>query len=390
MNIVLVGAGLASANAIAGLRDRGHDGEITLIGAETHLPYERPPLSKGVLLDDSPVEDAFVHERAWYDDNGVRLVLGQPATALNLAHRRVRVGDESFDYDKLLLATGAHSRHLAQFDDADIEVAYLRTMDESLALHDHLKGQLLIIGAGWIGLEVAAAARQQGVEVVIVERAELPLLPILGPELAQMFATLHRERGVDLRLGAGVDEIVGDEVRISDGSTLRPDLVLVAIGAVPDDGLAAAAGLAVDNGIQVDARLQTSDPNVFAAGDVANHDHPLLGRLRVEHWQNAIDQGNHAAGSMLGQTEPYLAQPYFYTDQYDLGMEYLGHARADDELILRGDLPGRKVTAFCVRDDVVVAGMHTNVWEDMGHIRRLVGHRPATRLRDPAVPLADL
>lgn len=391
MDVVIVGAGLAAASAIESLRERGHAGGITLIGAEEHLPYERPPLSKGVLLGDSPTSDAIVHHRQWYDDRDIRLVLGQPATALDLHRRKVRVGDEAVGYDALLLATGAAPRRLELLDEAaDLEVAYLRTIEDSTNLLSHLPGKLLVIGAGWIGLEVAAAARDQGADVVVVEQGRLPLQRILGDELAGMFAAMHTDHGVDFRFETSVTGVERGGVQLSDGSTSRPDVVLVAIGVAPNQGLAASSGLAVGDGIRVNGWLQSSDEHVFAAGDVAHQHHPLLGGLRVEHWDNAIKQGRHVAGSILGETEPYAEQPYFFTDQYDVGMEYLGRARADDELVLRGDPATRKISAFWIRNDVVVAGMHTNTWDAMPHIRRLVGQPAGPAVRDPDVALSEL
>jgi NADPH-dependent 2,4-dienoyl-CoA reductase/sulfur reductase-like enzyme len=253
-----------------------------------------------------------------------------------------------------------------------------------------------VIGAGWIGLEVASAARQAGGQVTVVETAPLPLARVLGPEIATVFAGLHREHGVDLRLETGLDSIARDggrvTVRLSDGHELSPDLVVVGIGAGPDDRLASTAGLATDNGVLVDAALRTSGRDVWAAGDVANHDHPTLGRVRVEHWDNAIHQGKHAARAMLGDDAAYDRQPYFFTDQYDLGMEYVGHVGPDgyDEVVVRGDLEGRVFSALWLADDRVVAGMHVNDWDATDALRAVVGTPATGRVRDPSVPLADL
>jgi NADPH-dependent 2,4-dienoyl-CoA reductase/sulfur reductase-like enzyme len=221
---------------------------------------------------------------------------------------------------------------------------------------------------------------------------------VLGPVVAPVFADLHREHGVDLRLNtsvAAIDLAAGrTRVRLSDGHELAPDLVVVGVGAEPDDHLAAKAGLAVDRGILVDPRLRASDPHVYAAGDVANHDHPLLGRIRVEHWDTAIHHGRHAARSILGDDEPYARQPYFFTDQYDLGMEYVGHIGAEgyDEVVIRGDLHQRVFSVFWVRGPRVLAGMHVNDWDAIGAIRRIVAAPvvDAAALRDPRVPLDSL
>ena len=395
MNIAIIGAGLAGVNAAEELRRRGHDGDITLVGAEPHPPYERPPLSKDVLLGSATADDAQVHEPAWFVEQGIELVTGERVTDLDAAARTFTVDGRQLAYDQLLLATGATSRHLGMADDSGAPVVYLRTREESEALKEHLGGTLLIIGAGWIGLEVASAARQAGGSVTVVETASLPLAGPLGVEMATVFAELHREHGVDLRTDTSLESMEHDDsgtrVVLSDGETLHPDLVLVAIGAQPDTGLAVAAGLDVDGGVLVDGRLRTSDPHIYAAGDVANHDHPTLGRLRVEHWDTAIHQGRHAAASMLGGQDAYDRQPYFFTDQYDLGMEYVGHfgPQGYDEVVVRGDHGTRVLNALFISGGRVVAGMHTNDWDATDHIRALIGREASDAVRDTAISLAD-
>lgn len=394
--IVIVGGGLAAAKAAGELREQGHTGPVTIVAGEPHRPYERPPLSKGVLLGKDEPDSAYVHDEGWYDDHDVELLTGTPASAIDLAARQVTVGDRQLGYDRLLLATGSRPRRLPMVDDSGAHVRYLRTIDDSLALRPDVRGSVLLVGAGWIGLEVAAAAREAGAEVTVVESAPLPLANVLGPELATVFADLHREHGVDLRLGTSLESVQHADgtttVRLSDSHELHPDLVVVGIGAVPDDGLAAAAGLATDNGVLVDGRLRTSDEHVYAAGDVANQDHPLLGRIRVEHWDTAIQQGRHAARAMLGDEASYDRQPYFFTDQYDLGMEYIGHVGRDgyDEVVVRGDRDARVLTAFWIKDDRVLAGMHLNDWDAIEPIRAWVGRRATRQLRDPAIALADV
>lgn len=393
MNIVVIGAGLAGANAVEELRTQGYTGDITLIGAETHPPYERPPLSKGLLLGSADPDSVFVHDTAWYADQQVDLLCDTTVTEIDLDTGHLIANGQQLPYDRLLLTTGAQPRRLPLADDSGADVVYLRTLDDALALNARLTEHLLIIGAGWIGLEVAAAAREAGGTVTVVEPAAFPLAHVLGDELGLLFADLHREHGVDLRLRtsvAAIDHTQGrTSVRLSDGSELSPDLILVGIGAEPDDRLAAATGLATDHGVLVDARLRASDPHVYAAGDVASQDHPLLGRIRVEHWDTAIHQGRHAARAMLGDDEPYTRQPYFFTDQYDLGMEYIGHVgpRGYDELVIRGDFASRVTTAFWIRDNHVVAGMHTNDWDAIGPIRSWIGREADDDLRNPAAPL---
>ena len=372
MAIVIVGAGLAGGTAATELREHGYDGRVVLIGAEEHPPYERPPLSKGYLLGNDPLDVAFVHPREWYADHDVELRLGVRATAVDLSARVVRTtaGDESFD--GLLLATGAEPRRLALAEESGVPTAYLRTIEDS----DRLKAafgagrRIVIVGAGWIGLEAAAAARAAGSDVTVFETAELPLLRVLGPTVAGMFAGLHREHGVDLRLGTSVTTT----------DLAAADLVVAGVGVSPRVELAKEAGLAVEDGVLVDARLRTSSPSVFAVGDIANHDHPVLGRrIRVEHWDTALNQAKVAARNLAGGDELYEAMPYFFTDQYDLGMEYVGHGGADDEVVVHGDLEGRVFRAFWLREGRVVAAMHANDWDATDDLRAAVasGELPA-------------
>jgi 3-phenylpropionate/trans-cinnamate dioxygenase ferredoxin reductase subunit len=400
MRIVVVGAGLAAAHAVEELREQGHEGEIALFGTEPHLPYNRPPLSKGVLLGNEAEDSIYVHDEQWYADQSVELHLGTTVTDLDLDRLHLHADGEEFTYDRLLVATGSKPRRLAEADESGGAVAYLRTLEDSRALKAAFRSgvHVVIVGAGWIGLETAAAARTAGAEVTVVESLELPLLRVLGPEVAATFAELHRAHGVDLRLGARIDGVTGEAsgrvgVRLGDGSSVTGDLLLVGIGVLPDDGLARDAGLEVDNGILVDERLRASDPHVFAAGDVANQRHPVLGRrLRVEHWDTAIEQGKIAARNLLGDDTAYSRLPYFFTDQYDLGMEYVGSVGPDgyDEVVLRGD-PAAEFTAFWLKGHRVLAGMHVNDWDAIDPIRSIVGTDvdPA-RLRDDSTDLAAL
>ncbi|WP_068266118.1 NAD(P)/FAD-dependent oxidoreductase [Janibacter limosus] len=395
MTIAVIGAGLTGASAAAELREQGYDGDIVLVGAEPHAPYERPPLSKDILLGKGTAAEAAAKDEGWYTEHRVELITGTRVTALDTAARTFDVDGRSVSYDELLIATGATSRHLAMADESGVPVAYLRTVEESEALKEHLGGSLLIIGAGWIGLEVASAARAAGGSVTVVESASLPLVAAIGEDMARVFADLHREHGVHLHLDTSLTTLEQDEggtrAVLSDGTEVRPDLVLVAIGAEPETALAEAAGLEVDHGILVDSRLRTSDPHIYAAGDVANHDHPDLGRLRVEHWDTAIQQGKHAARSMLGGQEPYARQPYFFTDQYDLGMEYVGHLGREgyDEIVMRGDRASRVLNAVMITDGKVIAAMHTNDWDATDHLRAWLGLEATDRLRDTSVALAD-
>ena len=383
---VIVGASLAGAKAAETLRAEGFGGQVVLIGAEAERPYERPPLSKGYLLGKDEKSSIYVHEEGWYAEHEVDLRLSTRATAVDPAARRVTFADGgSLDYDRLLLTTGASPRKL-KVPGNDLDgVLYLRTVGHCERLAAALKagGQVVIAGAGWIGLEVAAAAREAGCEVTVIEPEPAALHRALGPELGAMFTDLHREHGVQFRFGESVSEFRGSgrvgEVITSSGA------------AVPAD-----AELEVGNGVVVDAALRTSDSSIYAAGDVANSYHPLLRRrVRVEHWANALNAGPAAARSMLGQEVSYDPVPYFYSDQYDLGMEAAGlpEPGSYDQVLYRGDRPGREFIAFWLRDGAVVAGMNVNVWDVNDDIQALIraGKQvdPA-QLTDPDVPLGEL
>ncbi|MGI5282611.1 NAD(P)/FAD-dependent oxidoreductase [Nonomuraea polychroma] len=370
---VIVGAGLAGAKAAQTLREEGFDGEIVLIGAEPERPYERPPLSKEYLQGKSEREKIFVHAPEWYPDNGVDLRLGIPVTRIELDHRVVRLGNGSRQpYDKLLIATGAAPRRLPG------PGHYLRTVEDSETLKERFSQaeSVLVVGASWIGLETAAAARAAGRTVTVVEPEPTALNRALGPELGDVFARLHARKGVDLRFGTAAAEITDTGVRLSSGERLTADLVVVGIGAVPEVGLARDAGLEVGQGILTDAALRTSHPDVYAAGDVAEFFHPLYGRgVRVEHWANALHGGPAAARSMLGQDVVYDAIPYFYTDQYDLGMEFSGDIEGYDEIVYRGDVETLEFIAYWLRDSRVIAGMNVNVWDVVDEIQELIRSR---------------
>jgi 3-phenylpropionate/trans-cinnamate dioxygenase ferredoxin reductase subunit len=402
---VIVGASLAGAKAAETLRAEGFGGPVVLIGAEDELPYERPPLSKDYLLGNAERDKIYVHPRQWYADNKVDLRLGVVVAGLDRSAHAVTLADGSeVGYGRLLLATGSAPRRLPVAGASLDGVLYLRTAADS----DRLKAaftqgaRIVVIGAGWIGLEATAAARNAGAEVTVLEAAELPLLRVLGREVAEVFAGLHREHGVDLRFGVQVAELTGADgrvtgVRLADGTQIPADSVVVGIGISPNTELAGQAGLDVDNGIKVDAGLQSADPDIFAAGDVANAFHPMLGRhIRVEHWANALNQPQTAAKSMLGQDVAFDRVPYFFTDQYDLGMEYSGYVEPGEyaQVVFRGDVPGREFVAFWLdQDNRVLAGMNVNIWDVNDHIQALVrGQRPVdpAALRDPDQPLASL
>ena len=402
---VIVGAGLAGASAARTLREEGFTGPIQLIGAEVHRPYIRPPLSKDYLSGSSDRDSVYVDPEDWYAEHDVELFLGTSVARVDAAHRLIHTdaGDE-FAYSKLLLTTGSSSRRLS-IPGADLEgVHYLRTLEDSDALRPLLAGgslRLVLIGSGWIGMEVAATARTLGNDVTILERDPIPLANALGDELGQMFADLHEHNGVILRRSVSVESVLGQDgrasaVRLESGEVIPADLILVGIGATPNIQLADSAGLTIDNGISVDASLRTSNPAIYAAGDVANAYHPLAKlRLRSEHWANALNGGKVAARSMLGQTVSFDDIPYFYTDQFDVGMEYSGFGplTRGADVVYRGDRAGREFIAFWVAGGKVVAGMNVNIWDVneavQGIIRR--GNQvDRARLTDATVPLETL
>jgi 3-phenylpropionate/trans-cinnamate dioxygenase ferredoxin reductase subunit len=401
MAIVIIGAGLAGAKAAETLRDEGYDGELVLIGTEHEPPYERPPLSKDYLQGAAELESVYVHDTTWYADKNITLRLGVAAIEIDPVAREVRLADGGRQpYDKLLLATGATPRRLP-VPGADLGgVHYLRTIADSQALRDAFSrgGRVVVIGAGWIGLETAAAARKAGCEVTIVERDPAPLYRSVGAEIGEVFARLHRRHGVTLRFGLGVARLGGDgqvrEVVTSGGETLPADVVVAGIGVSPNVELAASAGLEVGDGVVTDASLRTSDPAIWAAGDLAESMHPLLGRrIRVEHWANALNGGPAAARAMLGQDVVYDRLPYFFTDQYELGMEFTGDISGHDQIVYRGSAEDLEFIAFWLRQGAVIAGMNVNVWDVVEDVQALIrGGRPvdADRLADPGVPLASL
>jgi len=396
---VIAGGGLAAAKTGEALRAEGFDGRIILAGKESHLPYERPPLSKDYLQGTAEREKIFVHDQAWYAQQGIDLRLGVQVTAIDPGGHQVTLADgERIGYDKLLLATGARPRRLAVPGADRPTVLYLRTVDDSERLRAALalNTRIAIIGAGWIGLEVAAAARIAGVQVTVIHTGSAPLLRVLGPRMAEVFTALHREHGVDFVFNARPVEITDSGVLLADGTHIDADAIAVGIGVTPDTGLAEAAGLTIDDGVKVGADLRSSGPDIFAAGDLANAYHPLLGRhLRVEHWANALNQPATAARAMLDRPAAYDNLPYFFTDQYDLGMEYVGHVPPgqDSDVVVRGDLDAREFIAFWLHHDKVVAAMNVNVWDVVDHTKALVRSTATVdraRLADPATPLDRL
>ena len=401
-HIVIVGGGLAAGKAAETLREEGWDGEVTIVTAEAHPPYQRPPLSKGYLAGSEGLGEVILHPAEWYAEHDIDLRTGTTATAIDPAAHRITTSEGRLSYDALLLATGASPRVLP-IEGHDLDgVHTLRTLDDSDALAAKLRGggrRLVLIGSGWIGMEVAATARQLGNDVTILERGAVPLAAAVGERMGGVFRRLHEEHGVGLRASVQVQRIEGRErveAVVVDGERVAADLVLIGVGAVPNTALADAAGLEIDNGILTDASLRTSAPAVWAAGDVANAYHPVIGRrLRSEHWANALEAGPVAARAMMGRPAVHDKIPYFYTDQFDLGMELSGYPplMSGAQLVVRGDVEAREFIAFWVDDGRVVGGMNVNVWDVQDAIQELIRSDErvdAAALADPDTPLDSL
>lgn len=404
---LIIGGGLAAAKAIEGIRERDRDAPVTLVTEENHLPYERPPLSKDVLLGTAGVDAAFPHPPEWYAEQGVTPLIGDPVVALDASGRTATLrGGTELSWDRALLATGSSVRTL-RVPGADLPgVHYLRTLDDSLSLRERLRESrdVVVVGGGWIGLEVAAAARANDCRVTLIEPQAVPLERVVGPEIGAWFGELHAAHGVQLRLGTGVVGFTGgDRVNgvVTDGGVALPaDLVVVGVGIRPRTELAEAAGATVEDGVLTDARLRTSLPGVWAAGDVARWDSALFGRrLRVEHWANANDGGLAAGRSMAGAEVSYDPVPFFFSDQYEAGLEYAGHVPPDAaaRLVVRGDPRSGEFMAFWTEPTGsgvrLLAGMHVNTWDTMDAVQSLIRGRTLIDpglLGDPSVPLADL
>lgn len=402
--IVIVGASLAGAKAAEGLRTEGFSGRVVLCGEEPERPYERPPLSKGYLRGEEGSDKVFVHDENFYNRMGIELRLSCRVEGIEPTERRVTIaGGERIGYDRLLLTTGAAPRRL-RLPGADLAgVHYLRTIGDS----DHLReaiiaaGRIVVIGGGWIGCEVAASARQLGAEVAMVEMADLPLKHVLGPELGAFYRDVHADAGVELHLGIGVDALRGagsvEEVVLADGTVLAAPVVAVGVGVSPRTELADAAGLALDNGVVTDEYLATGAAGIYAAGDVAAAWHPVLGRrIRLEHWSSALNQGPVAAANMAAdisgakEGQPYTKIPYFFSDQYDVGMEYSGLATSWDRIVYRGDPATRQFIAFWLAEGRLQAGMNVNIWDVAGPIADIVASRQPVDAGDLADPDVDL
>jgi 3-phenylpropionate/trans-cinnamate dioxygenase ferredoxin reductase subunit len=399
--IVIVGASLAGVKAAEALRQHGFDDRIVLLGEEPEPPYQRPPLSKQYLAGQADLDDVYLHTQAWYDDLAVEVLTSTRVTALDPGTHRVTLADgATLAYRRLLLATGSTPRRLDVPGAQLAGIHYLRTLADTERLKQAAASATAaaVVGSGWLGAEVTASLRQHGLPVTMLDLAAEPLERVLGQAVGRIYRDLHTQNGATLLMNTGVAAFQGhravEALLTTDGRQVNADLVVIAVGATPRTELAEAAGLAVEDGIVTDEYLGTSAPDVYAAGDVANAWHPLYGtHLRIEHWANALNQGLAAGVTMCGSPSPYERVPYFFSDQYDLGMEYSGHAAGWDQVVLRGDRETRKFIAFWLRDGLVVAAMNANVWDVTEPLQQLIRQRgpidPA-RLADPDVPLTDL
>jgi 3-phenylpropionate/trans-cinnamate dioxygenase ferredoxin reductase subunit len=393
---VIVGGGMAGAAAVQGLRERGFDGRLIVVGDEPHLPYERPPLSKEYLRGEQTRDSLPTHDEAWYREQDVELRVGTRVERLDPSGPSVEVeGGERLDADAVLLATGGRPRRMP--GEPSDRVLYLRTIEDADRIRTAIaSGRLVVVGAGFIGAEVAASARAQGADVTVLEKNHVPLNRAIGEEMGEVYASIHRDHGVDLRTEDGVasvEETDGGAVVLTEkGDAIEADAVLVGIGIQPNTELAEAAGLDVDNGVLVDKACRTSAAGVFACGDVANHDHPLFGRrIRVEHFDNALKMGTHVAGAMLGETEPFTDPHWFWSDQYDVNLQYAGFAYAWDDVVTRGSVEERDFVVFYLNEGVLLGALGLNRGRDVRRAMKLIGARPdRDRLRDPDTDLRTL
>jgi 3-phenylpropionate/trans-cinnamate dioxygenase ferredoxin reductase component len=397
---VIVGANLAGGRAAEALR-AGSQERIVLVGAEPERPYERPPLSKAFPAGQLAEEKVYLRPSDYYANQGIELLLGRRAIGLDPATKTVQLEDgEQLNYAALLIATGAAPRRLTA-PGGDLEgIVYLRDLRDARRLRDRLQAasRVVVVGAGFIGAEVAAVARSLGRDVVALEALPVPLERALGPVVGGLYTEIHRARGVDLRTNAAVTEIVqaGGEfqVRTASGERFDCDLVVVGVGVAPEVGWLESSGIELRNGVVVNELSRTSLPDVYAAGDVANWYHPRLGHhLRVEHFDNAQNQGVAAARSILGQGQPYAPVNYFWSDQYDLSLQYVGHASGQDQVILRGTIEGGSWSAFYLRDGALKAALGVNRFRDVSAARQLIARDVAVtpeQLRDESVDLKTL
>ena len=398
--VVIVGAGHAGGQAAATLRAKGYEGTIRLLGEEPYVPYERPPLSKALLAGEIEPARTYLRKPDFYGEKNIDLRMGVRVTAIEReAHRVVLAGDETLGYEKLILATGSVNRQL-DIPGAELAgVRYLRSLDESLALRADLEGagEVVVVGGGYIGLEVAATARKMGAHVTVLEMLDRVMARVVAPEMSDYVAACHRDQGVEIRTGVAVTGFEGDErlgaVRLADDATLPADLAVVGVGIVPNEGLATACGLEVENGIVVDEFTQTTDPNIFAIGDVTNHPNGhYQRRLRLENVQNAMDQAKTAALAICGVPEAYNGVPWFWSDQFDLKIQIAGLTEGADQVVVRQVADENRFAVAYLKAGVLVALDAINAPKDFMQARKLIpanAQPNPAKLADPAVSLRD-
>ena len=393
---MIVGGGVAAAAAVQGLREQGFEGRIVLVGEEPEVPYERPPLSKEYLRGEQARDELPVHPEAWYREHDVELRLGVRVTALDPGGPAVTLeGGERLDAEGVLLVTGGRARRMP--GDPSDRVLYLRQVGDADRIREVIRsGRLVVVGAGFIGAEVAASARVGGAEVTVLEKGQVPLNRAIGEEMGRIYAGIHHDHGVELRTEDGVASVEetadGVVVRTEQGAVIEAGAVLVGIGIEPNVELAADAGLEVDNGVAVDERCVTSAPGVFAAGDIANHLHPTFGRrIRVEHFDNALKMGTHVAGSMMGDRTPFTDPHWFWSDQYDVNLQYAGFAYEWDDVVVRGSMEELDGVAFYLLQGVLLGALGLNRGRDVRRAMKLIGSRPdPARLADEETDLRSL
>ena len=399
--IVIVGASLTGGTAAFTLRDQGYDGDLILIGAEKHPPYERPPLSKEFMRGEQPFEKSLVKPADYWAANKIETRFGERVERVDTAAREVLLdGGERIPYEKVLIATGVRNRKL-NAPGVDLPgVHQLRTLEESEAIRaDAAKAsRAVVVGMGFIGAEVAASLRTLGLDVTAVEPTPTPLHRVLGADVGGAIGTLHADHGVHMRFEDVVESFEGSSrvegVVTKTGQRIAADMVIVGVGVEPVTDVVADTDIEIDNGILVDERCRTNVEGVYAAGDIANHQHPIYGRrMRVEHWQNAMRHGAHAAKSMLGSENPYAEVHWFWSDQYEANIQYAGHHREWDSLVIRGSIPERSFVAFYLKDGLVDAVAAVNRGKEVRRATAVIKARKPVdeaSLRDEDVDLKTL
>lgn len=408
LTAIIVGAGHAAGELATSLRDNGWQGRILLIGEEPHLPYHRPPLSKAYLSGSATTESLLIKPKATYDKANVEIISGVRVSKIDREASTVHLADgRTTHYDRLILATGGRPRQLPiphiQEAESSGNFHYLRTLQDVDRIRQQFEPgmRLVIVGGGYIGLEVAAVAIKHGLKVTVLEALPRVLARVTAPELSAFYETRHRDAGVEIRTDTQVQDVQldpsGDAVSAVlcvDGSSVPADLVVVGIGLLPNVELASDAGLNVDNGILVDEFGQTSDPNIYAAGDCTNHPNPLLGRrLRLESVPNALEQARCVASSICGKPKAYASIPWFWSDQYELKLKMVGLSQGYDQLVIRGSLESNSFSAFYLKDGYILAADTVNRPPEFMLAKRFIGERiqvDTLRLADDTQPLKDL